>query len=229
MPVHNEESVIRQVVEALDSEILSRITLAELVVVDDASTDGSPRILDELASTRPRIRVVHAEVNRGHGPSLRRAIVEARGDWVFHVDSDGQFVVKDFWRLWDARAEADLVLGFRRQRHDPVHRLVLARMVRLAVFSLAGRRVMDANVPFRIFRRELWQTLAPAIGEGARIPSIMISLGAAVRGARIVEVPVTHLARPYGPSSLRHFKLVSFSLVALRQLLAFRYRVSRLR
>jgi hypothetical protein len=96
--------------------------------------------------------------------------------------------------------------------------------VSLVVSLLAGRRIRDPNVPFRLIRRGLWQELAPEIGEAVRAPSILIALGAAVRGARIVEIEVTHLRREHGPSSLRPLKLIRFSLGGLVELLAFRLR-----
>ena len=67
MPVYNEADVIDRVIEELEAEVVSRFDDAELIVVDDASTDGTGRTLDELAARHPRLRVEHAAQNAGRG------------------------------------------------------------------------------------------------------------------------------------------------------------------
>lgn len=227
VPVWNEEEVIGGLVDELEREVAAHLDDAEIVVVDDASTDSTPAILAERARASGRLRVITADRNRGHGPSVLHGLREARGDWIFQLDSDGQFVVAEFWELWRRREEADLVLGIRVDRHDPLHRLVLTRVVAVVVSSLAGRRLRDSNAPFRLVRRGLWEDLRGFLGPDTLAPSILVTMGAAVRGWRIVEVPVTHLPRQGGTSWLRAFRLLRFSLRGLGQLGRFRYELLR--
>lgn len=227
MPVYNEEPVIDAVVSEVRSDILDELLDAELVIVDDCSTDSTPSLLDAASASDPRVTVVHAEQNRGHGPALTRAISLTNGQWIFHLDSDRQFVAEDFWLLWEERHDADLVLGVRAERQDPAHRLLLTKVVRMAASAMAGRRLEDCNVPFKLFRREVWDDLADDIGEEALAPSIMLAVGAARRGWRIEEVAVRHLPREHSPSTLRLGRLVRFSLRGLRQLTTFRLRLSK--
>ena len=156
MPVYNEDQVIESLVRELEVHVAERLPEVELVVVDDCSTDATASILDRLAREREWLVVEHASRNAGHGPSVVRGLRMSRGEWIFQLDSDGQFEVADFWKLWEARTEADLVLGVRVDRSDPLHRLVLSRIIALAVSVLARRRLRDPNVPFRLVRRELW-------------------------------------------------------------------------
>jgi glycosyltransferase involved in cell wall biosynthesis len=223
IPVWNEEEVIGKLVTEIDSQIAGRFDRAEIIVVDDASTDSTPAILAGLKGLRGRLQVLRSDRNRGHGPSVRRGLESATGDWILQLDSDGQFVVADFWSLWSAREDADLVLGVRVHRRDPAHRLALTRAVSVVVSLLAGVRIRDANVPFRLLRRSLWNDLAPVIPPDTLAPSILVTLGAVVRGFRIVERPVSHRPRERGRSSLRAVRLVTFSLRGLGQLLKFRY------
>lgn len=227
MPVYNEADVIDRVIDELDREILSRFDDAELVVVDDASTDGTAGKLDEVAARNPRVRVEHAPANAGHGPTVLRALELAQGEWIFQLDSDRQFAIEDFWKLWERRHDADLVLGVRVARHDPLHRLVLTRIVRVVVSALAGRYVRDANVPFRLLRRAVWNDVRRAVAKRPLAPSILVTLGAVSRGWRVAEVPVRHLPREHGTSTLRALRLVRFSLRGLRQLVSFRYALVR--
>jgi len=228
MPVYNECPVLDDVVDELLRDIVAKLDDAELVAVDDCSTDGSGAVLDRRAEGEPKLRVEHAPANRGHGPSVRRAIDLADGDWLFQVDSDGQFVAAEFWDLWDRRDGADLVIGCRRVRRDPRHRRALTRAVRVAASALAGGRLVDPNAPFKLVRRDVWDDVAPVIAPDALAPSIMLAVGARARRWRVVEVPVTHLPRRSGPGSLRPRRLVRFSLRGLGQLLRFRLALRRL-
>jgi glycosyltransferase involved in cell wall biosynthesis len=226
-PVYNEADVIEQLVLELEREVVARCSDSEVVVVDDCSTDGTAAILDRLAASRGWLTVDHARVNQGHGPSVIRGLTLSAGEWIFQLDSDGQFLVSEFHALWTRRQDADLVLGVRTARRDPLHRLLLSRVVAATVSLLARRRLRDPNIPFRLFRRDLWDDVSVVLGEKPLAPSILLALAAARRNWRIVEIPVTHLPRQRGSSSLRAWRLVGFSLGGLRELLAFHRRLRR--
>ena len=227
IPVWNEEGVIGDLLAEIDREVRTRFERVEIVVVDDASTDATPTVLAGLGDLDGRLHVLRSDRNRGHGPSVLRGLRHARGDWILQLDSDGQFVVAELWSLWRRHEEADLVLGVRLHRQDPVHRLVLSRIVSKIVSLLAGRRLRDPNVPFRLLRRSLWDDLSRLMPQDALAPSILVALGAAVRGYRVVEEPVSHRPRTRGRSSLRSLRLLRFSLRGLVQLVMFRYSLRR--
>lgn len=202
LPVYNEAPVLAAVLADIMATIVDRIDGAELIVVDDCSTDESWSIVEKFAAD-DRVRPLRNDVNRGHGPSVRRGFEAATGDWIFHLDSDGQVDVGDFWRLWERRDAGDLVLGVRVQRCDPRHRLILTWITQLVVSVLARRRVRDANVPFKVVRRDLFEHLAPRLPADAFAPSILLLLGAVRAHARVLEIPITHRERAHGRSTLR--------------------------
>lgn len=227
MPVHDEAGTVERVLEALARDVVSRFPAVDVIVVDDASTDETPQILRRLDAAFPWLRIERSDENQGHGPAVRRGLELARADWIFQLDSDDQFVVSDFWKLWDRRSAADLVLGIRFDRHDPRHRLLLSKALAGIVSRLAARPVRDANAPFRLVRRVVWEDIRSFLPRDALAPSMLVSLGAVVRGWRVVEVPVAHLPRTRGESSLRWFRLGRFSVRALAQLYAFRTALRR--
>ena len=227
VPVWNERPAIRGVIEDISRAVPPVAGTTEILVVDDASTDGTAGVLAELAGELEQLRVITLTQNRGHGGAVLEGLGRARADWIFQLDSDGQFVLADFGRLWERREAADLVLGVRAHRRDPLHRLILSSGVRLVVSALAMRRVRDPNVPFRLIRRALWEDVSPLVGADALAPSILVAVGAAVRGWRVMEVEVTHLPRAGGHSSLRAWRLIRFSARGLGQLVTFRLRLLR--
>lgn len=154
------------------------------------------------------------------------AIERSEGEWVFHLDSDRQFDPQGFWNLWERRARADVLLGFRETRHDPTIRLLVSRVTSVIVSRLAGAPVRDPNCPFRLFRRETWSNLRPLMGSSPFAPSVMLSLGAA-RQASLEEIPVRHLAREHGRSSLMGLHLVRSLARSALQTIQFSRRLRR--
>jgi glycosyltransferase involved in cell wall biosynthesis len=92
-PMWNEEAYIERTVGAakeVADELLAAGSIAdyELVVVDDASTDLTPKIADEMAAADPRVKVVHHPVNRKLGGSIKTGFASATGDLVLYTDAD---------------------------------------------------------------------------------------------------------------------------------------------
>jgi glycosyltransferase involved in cell wall biosynthesis len=227
MPVYNEAGVIADVVGELGRDVVARLDGAEVVVVDDGSTDATPALLDELAASHDWLTVIHAESNQGHGPSLREAFEASAGEWLFQMDSDGQQVAGELWDLWALREEADLVVGVRRGRSEGRHRDAVSAFARVASRLAGGRRLRDVNVPFKLIRREVWDDLRGDIPERPVAPSLLIAVGASVRGWRVAEVEISHLPRRHGSSTVDVPALVRLTAGALRELIRFRRRVRR--
>jgi dolichol-phosphate mannosyltransferase len=230
MPVYDELAVIERVLrehrEVLDERFPA--DTAEIVVVDDGSTVGTGELLDRLATEVAGLVVLHQEQNQGPGPALHRGFEVSTGEWLLHVDADAQTDPRDLWRLWPQRDEHDLLIGVRRPRHDPRHRLVLSWLTRQVVRLAGGHRFVDVNAPFKLVRRDVWADLRPAIPSDAFAPSLLLAVGAARRGWRIVEVAVHHQARPAGKTTFRFGRLAGAALAGGRQVVRFRFQVDRL-
>ena len=227
VPVYNEGVLVETLIHDLERALPAMSSRFEVVVVDDASTDETAGILARLARERPWLDVRRNDANAGHGASVLRGLDAAAGAWILQSDSDGQFVIDEVERLWERRLDADLVLGVRTRRRDPRHRLLLTQAVRWTTSLLAGRSLRDVNTPFRLLRREALEDVRTTIPDDTLAPNLFVTLAAEHRGWRVAEVPVTHLPRERGNSTLRSLRLVRFSARGLLQLLAFRRRLGR--
>lgn len=224
MPVYNEASGVGDVIADITRHVLDTVPDSELVLVDDRSTDGSASVLRAASEYDSRITVITNETNSGHGPSVLRGVGAARGEWLLHLDSDGQVDLAEFDRLWSRRDAADLVLGIRRARQDPLHRLVLTRFTAVLVSTLTGGWVRDANTPFKLVRRDLYEHLSPSIPSDTFAPSLLLVMGARRSGARVLEIGTTHLPRAHGTSTLNLPRLARVIGRCVVQTVTFRRR-----
>lgn len=222
MPVYNEAAGVELAIADVQDCVLDRLPGAELVVVNDGSKDDTGRLLDEAAAKDSRIRVIHQE-NRGHGGALAAALGAARGSYVFLIDSDRQIPLDEFPAAW-AHIESgrDAVFGVRRRRHDPATRLHLTKLIRAMIGLLFGIRVFDANVPYKLLRRSIWEEARGCIPPDTLAPSLFLAIFARARRFDIVDVDVVHKERDTGEVSIRRLKLLKFCARGFRQMLAFR-------
>ena len=227
MPVFNEQDVITVVVAEF-AGVLEGFEHPEFVIINDCSTDRTFSILESLRFEYPYLRLGTAPKNRGHGPTLARAYRESTGEFIFHADSDRQFLAEDFWLLWHKMKEEDLdlVIGYREDRKDPLARLVLTRLVRLFLMFLFGLQLQDSNSPFRLYRRKALDQLLTVLPEEPMIPSILMVIAAHRMGMRVGWVRVRHLARKAGKSFLRSWKIFRLCVPAVKEVLQFKRRLS---
>lgn len=227
IPVYNEEQILERTIREHHSEIIEQLPGSEMIVVDDCSTDNSPVILKKLQSELSNIYVLRPKQNGGHGRALRLGLENVKNDLIFHTDSDYQNNPKDFWKLYQAIKSCDLVIGYRAVRHDPLYRLLLTRVVRLANILLFGLNLRDANSPFKIIRKEPMTQCLELIKPDAFAPSIMLAITAKKLGYKVSELPVEHFPRKTGRVTIANLKIIKVSLRGLSEILDLKRTLSK--
>ena len=213
MPVYNEEGIIEKTERDYYSEIINKLPVSEMIIVNDCPTDDTPAILAKLESELEGVKVLKLDKNGGHGKALRLAYENASLSLVFHTDSNYQFEPKDFWKLYDEIADNDMVIGYRAVRHDPLPRLIITNILKVSNMAIFGFGIRDANSPFKLIRKECLQECLKLIDA----PSIMLAVTAKWLGYRVREIPVTHLPRLTEEVSINKWKLLKVCMLSLSQ------------
>jgi glycosyltransferase involved in cell wall biosynthesis len=228
MPVYNEAELIGDVVREWSAELQRLDIDYEFSIYDDGSRDKTPDVLQSLATELPGL-VIHRHANRGHGPTILRGYREARGDWVFQTDSDGEMDVAGLSELWRWREEYDFILGSREGRISTPTRWLVTGIARFSVGLLFGWGIRDVNAPFRLMRREWLQDAIKQFPDDLFAPNVILS-GLAVRsGLRVREIGVRFEVRRRDSGSLGSFKVFRPAAQSLRQTIAVALSASRSR
>ncbi|MEO7761702.1 MAG: glycosyltransferase family 2 protein [Casimicrobiaceae bacterium] len=220
MPAYNEADNIAAAIADIREHVFGVVARSELVVIDDGSRDETAAIVRELAAADPRIRLL-TQANAGHGPALVRGLREARADRCLLLDSDRQIGLQDFGHTWKLADGHDAVLGVRWKRCDPWHRLLLTKLLRAWLSALVGVHARDANVPYKLVRRDIAMRALAMMPAKPAIPSVLLTVFLHLREYRIAEQPVEHFARTAGQPSLRLARLTVFCRGALQELMQF--------
>ena len=225
MPAYNEEGSIQEAVEEVQEHILSQIPGSELTVVDDGSRDNTGPLLDEIAAVNNRVHVIHQE-NGGHAAALMTGLSSTSGKYIMLLDSDRQIALDDFHEHWKLANEGyDCVFGVRRQRHDPQLRLWLTRIIRYALQVFFGVKIYDANIPYKLLRRNVWDDASKLIPADTLAPSLFLAIFARKMSYRVHYTDVMHKERSTGEVSIRRWKLLKFCARGFVQMLEFRKRL----
>ncbi|MGE5551471.1 MAG: glycosyltransferase family 2 protein [Bacteroidota bacterium] len=209
LPAYNEEGNIRRTIEEILSFLPGFAPIGrdfEIIAVDDGSRDQTGRIVQELSAVHPEVRLVQHEVNRGYGGALRSGFAAARGEFIFFMDSDGQFVFPEIEKLLAKIEQYDAVLGYRLDRQDSFMRKLNAFGWNTLTKLLFGLSVRDIDCAFKLYRRELIADM-PLSSGGALINAEMLAR-AKRKGFRFAQVGVTHRPRIAGKQTGANLRVI---------------------
>lgn len=197
IPAYNESVRLRPTLHALLRHIQEQSWDAEILVVNDGSTDDTAQIVREYGKLHPQVLLVENPGNRGKGFSVRNGMLHARGDICLFSDADLSSPITEAQKLFDAIAQgADVAIGSRWLRAElqterqPLYRQAFGRIYNLVLRIVLGLRFADTQCGFKAFRRDAAQRIFPLqrIERWGFDPEILFLAKRA--GMRVEEVPV---------------------------------------
>lgn len=216
-PAFNDAEAISPLVNSALAVLPALAADFEVIVINDGSTDATPAILDELARSDARVKVVHHVRNLGYGAALRSGFRHASKELVFYTDGDGQYDVRELSRLLPLLADqVDVVNGFKLERADRLHRKLVGGIYNRLARLLFRLPLRDVDCDFRLLRRRALRRIELTSSSGVICVELVRKLHAA--GCRFVETPVHHYPRAYGRSQFftpRRVARTAFDLFTL--------------
>lgn len=207
LPAHNEEENIKNTIDKCLSYIEKNFQDYEIIVVNDGSVDMTREVVEKLAGENSGIKLVNHKVNQGYGSALRSGFDAAVKDYIFFMDSDGQFDISDLSGLLPHTSENQVVIGYRQNRADSFMRSLNAWLYGLYIFVCFGLRVRDMDCAFKIFPVAAYRSVKPIKSDGALFSAeFLIKLQN--NGYSLKEIPVRHFPREHGTQSGANLKVI---------------------
>lgn len=192
----DEEQSLAKLHDAILQVCRRESLAAQIILVDDGSTDGSWSVMQSLARQDSDTEAIRFRRNFGKAAALSAGFASCRGEIVFTMDADLQDDPKEIPRFLSKLDEGfDVVSGWKRVRHDPWHKVLPSRVFNWLVSSLTGVKLHDHNCGFKAYRRPILDEVQ-LYGERHRFVPVL----AAARGWRVGEIEVEHHAREHGRS-----------------------------
>lgn len=221
IPVYNEQDIIEKVI--YDWLTVAKKFNGFLIIINDGSSDNSLKILKKIKKANSRILIINKR-NSGHGPTIfmgYKIALKKKFNFIFQVDSDDQFFIKDFTKLWFLKDQNSLILGFRKKRYDSFHRLIITRVLKLFNLILFRKYIYDANIPYRLMGYSFLKKNIKFVNSKSLAPNILFSIKAA-KDDKLKSIVVSHKERLTGQVWIVKFNLIKFMLKVFIEIIEFR-------
>ena len=207
LPTYNEIDSIGGTVES----VLAQDSRLSVLVVDDASPDGTGALVDSLAAADPRVNVLHREGKQGLGTAYIagfRWALERDFEWIFEMDADGSHDARYITDMIAAVGRFDVVVGSRYTAgvnviNWPMSRLLLSYYANKYARIATGLRLADSTSGFKCFARRVLETIdLDRVGSTGYTFQIEMNFRAWKKGFRVGEVPIVFTDRRLGQSKM---------------------------
>ena len=217
-PAYNDADSLPALLAGTFDVLEDNVEDYEVTVVNDGSRDNTGEVLRNLQRVYgPRLRVVTHLVNRGYGGALRTGFETATKEHVFYTDGDGQYDVRELpLLLGQVRAHIGLVNGYKLERHDPWHRIVIGRAYNAFARILFRIEVRDIDCDFRLIQRDLLKNLRLTSTSGTICVELVRKLE--LSGCGVAEVGVHHYPRLHGKSQFFRIRSLLSTFAQLMRL-----------
>lgn len=195
-PAYNEEDNIEKAVYSARLVLNTLCDNYEIIIVNDGSQDNTGKIIDRLASVDRRIKVIHHQANIGYGGALQSGFINSQKDLVCLIAADSQYNIEELKKLLLLIDEADIVVGYRIARKDPLYRIINAKLYNLLIQTLFRLDLKDINCGFKLFKRKIFDEIQIE-SKGALIDAEILAK-AKKKGYRIKQIGIHHYPRVAG-------------------------------
>jgi glycosyltransferase involved in cell wall biosynthesis len=213
IPLYNEQDSLTELVRTIVEKLQPANVVYEIIFVDDGSSDGSLAVLKSLKTQFPLIKILSFRKNYGKSAALAEGFKLAGGEIVVTMDADLQDDPAEIPNLMkQIRSGFDMISGWKKKRHDPLHKTIPSRFFNFTTSLLTGIKIHDFNCGLKAYRNRVIKEI-PVYGELHRYLPVL----AHWRGYTVGEMVVQHHPRKYGSSKygLRRFFEGFFDLLTV--------------
>ncbi|QDU59528.1 Undecaprenyl-phosphate 4-deoxy-4-formamido-L-arabinose transferase [Planctomycetes bacterium Pan216] len=215
VPAHNEATNLPTLIAEIaqvEHELPQRF---EIVIIDDFSSDETSSVLEKLAANYPSLTVRRMQRQSGQSAALSAGFDVAQAEIVVTMDADLQNDPSDIPKLLAGLEEADVAIGWRRDRKDPVSKKVISKVANAIRNWMTGECVRDTGCGLKAFKAKCLAKIHRFDGMHRFFPTLV-----KMHGYSVVEVPVNHRPRTRGRT---HYNIFNRSLRPMADLLAVRW------
>jgi glycosyltransferase involved in cell wall biosynthesis len=207
LPMYNESANIRGSVETLKTIASTLTANYEIIVVDDASTDNSADIVEEIAAKDNTVKLLRLEKNSMFGGAFAKGFKSASKDVIMYMDSDMPVSEEDIQESFPLINDSDIVTGYSKiKKGDTLKRKIISGWYNLLVQTIFGLNIKDINSGYKIVRRSLIEDIEFV----SRSPFVDVELflHARKKSGRVKQFPLIFRTRPGGKSYIARIPVI---------------------
>lgn len=192
IPAYNDAKTLTPLIDRIRDVGRNVAHTYEIQIIDDHSTDETASILRSMVSLDKRIMVTFHKENKGYGQTIKELYYSARYEWVFSVPGDFQIDPIELTKLIPYARSADMIIGWRKHRHDTLIRRMQSNIYNTLLALLFGLALRDVN-SVRLMHKKIIKSVR--LQSRSAFVDAELALKAKRKGFRIKEVPILHKKR----------------------------------
>jgi dolichol-phosphate mannosyltransferase len=200
LPVYNEVESIGPLLNKLYDEISDKVEM-EIIVREGGSTDGTKEALIKLSQSIPMKPILQAEKG-GYMADVKDSLRQVDTDYVLFLDSDGQYVPSDFWKLYAKKDDCDMIIGYKTKRVDPPHRIFLSKVFHKIIKAIFKLPLNDPDCGYRVIKKRVIDSVLEEVKFLEYSFWSEFTIRAFKKGFKLSEVPIQHRRRLSGGTKL---------------------------
>lgn len=205
IPVHNENENIAPLTKELKGVLNKNKYYYEIIFVDDGSTDKTVQKINKEKNRNSKIKLIELRSHFGKSIALQSGFDKASGEIIVSMDGDLQDNPNELPKFINKiNGGFDLVVGWKKKRHDPISKTLPSKVINTSVRILTGIKLHDINCGFKAYKKNVAKDLN-LYGDLYRFIPVMVDK----KGYKIIEIPVKHRERKHGVSKYGWKRFVS--------------------
>jgi len=193
IPAYNEQENIPVLLERVGAALMQTGKDFEVLIVDDGSTDSTPKLLEEGMQKYPWLRILRMAKNGGQSAAFEAGFKAARGEVIATIDADLQNDPEEIPRLLPMLDGYDMITGWRKDRHDTSFRRLQTKIANRIRNWLSDETIQDSASSLKLYKRHCVEGLKLFNGMHRFFPTLV-----KMRGFTVLETPVKHSQRYAG-------------------------------
>tara|TARA_B110000211_G_scaffold34932_1_gene35162 strand:- start:4341 stop:5048 length:708 start_codon:yes stop_codon:yes gene_type:complete len=209
-PVFKDSRTIKKMInESL--QVLKKFSKKyEIVIVDDGCPENTGNIAKELTKSIGNVRVIFHKKNLGYGAALKTGLKNCKYSWIFQLDGDAEYSVKDLTKLIKASKNFDLVITYRHRKKYKTSRIFISWVYNVLLRLLFGTKFLDISTGSRFIKLKLIKKIK--LNSNSAFLGAELAIKAKFQGFRINETGIHTYPRKFGSGSSVSFKNIILTI-----------------
>tara|TARA_B100002051_G_scaffold274846_1_gene317000 strand:- start:878 stop:1597 length:720 start_codon:yes stop_codon:yes gene_type:complete len=218
---YNESKVIERTILSWNKWLKKNKIKSEIIVYDDGSIDNTSKVLKKIKKKTKNFKYIIGKSNKGYGYGMKKAIQNAKGDYVVTIDSDNQYNlsnIKKFFFIFDDKFKC--VTGHRLKKKDTAIKVFADLVLRRIVSILFNTKLRDTNCALKMIKRNVLKNIKLESNDYSFPTELCLKIEN--KGIKMVDVPINHSYRKGGRSAI-NLILTSFKFLKFLLYLKFKF------
>ena len=209
-PLYKDKNTVELMIKK-SSKVLKKLkSKYEIIIVDDGCPQNSGRLAEKIAKKYSNIKVFFHKKNLGYGAALKTGLQKCKNNWIFMIDGDAEYDVKDLPRLLKASKDSDLIITYRYKKKYGTYRIIISWVYNVILRLIFNIKFRDISTGSRLVSKKLIRSIK--LKSNSPFVGAELAIKTGLAGYKVGEIGIHTYPRTFGSGSSVSFKNIFLTL-----------------